>query len=761
MKLLTLLIFFLMASAHAANIGDDSVNLGDGNNPSTEKAIIFNDGSPLANRKKISIDGTTKNLKSNSNVFELGDNTASDKSIILNKGGVNPEIKWNDTLSRWEFSSDGTLYKAFGSGSGSGDGGVNLIGNSGFEDGIALEWLNVGGTFTQETYATPTDNNSKFARFVASGAGQYFETTAKVIPSFLGFGCMADIKYFSATNNAFKIQAIDGSANVLAEQTLALTSSIVKSPTITFPCPAVAGTVKLRVESLIAATIDADDGYIGGNKGIVSSSQANVLGTLKISGCSTNFSTASLTLAGLGTNTSCVYTATGKVLAPSTQVAGFRISKVPKGRLAIRALGAFQKSNTTTNSSLAFVISDRSNLISGAENFGTAATGSGLTHGFPSISGNIPSGAVTSNVNFEIFGRTTVASSPALIDVTIPLEFEVLFFPDESDTGFLTNDQSGWFIDANIGGANPSLGTTAITSYASVGDNSLDLVLNPGSASAKIPCNSTNPATGLTCAVGNEQVGAVFTPPYAGHFDVCFYFTHSVGMGTSSGIETTFQSMLTANASQTILTEGKQRTTSGSSLGGTSALGTINPVTTCGTFNFSDTSEKTVRLMYEQAVSGAVSTSAVLADRSGTTGQRDIRVTVRPSTMNIARPVLTGDQVTSDGTTNPKLMGFSYGGNADCTSICGSGVTCTLCRPIGVASGVTMVGQPTTGDYRINGIDGNKWNCEGAAISGTSTAFVKSKNPQISTSFHEVVSYISGTGANSYTLGTITCVGKE
>jgi hypothetical protein len=415
-------------------------------------------------------------------------------------------------------------------------------------------------------------------------------------------------------------------------------------------CPTAGTLIKVRFESLAAGTLEADKVYLGSDNRLVEISQAQVLGTLTISGCASNFSTASLTLASLGTSSSCVYSASGRVLAPSTQVAGFRVSNVPKGRLVIRALGAFQKSNTTTNSSISFVISDRTNLVSGAENFGTAATGSGLTFGFPSISGNIPSGPTTSSVNFEIFGRTTVGTSPALIDVTLPLEFEVLHFPESSDLA-VTSDQSEWQIDANIGGAQIAL-NNSVSSYTELAtSSSLDLVLRSGSAPARIPCAGTNPATGLTCAAGNESVGVNFTPPFTGYFDACFEFSGRQTTIGASEAYLAFQPVLTANSSQTILQEGGSRLVNNQSNDTGGNISQMTPFSNCGTFYFADTSEKTIRLMYE---SQNIVAAFVEASRAAGYGQPDIHVIVRPSTMNIARPVLTGDQVTKPGTINEK-----------------------------------------------------------------------------------------------------------
>lgn len=607
MKLYTnlLLVFLLSFNALAANIGDDKLNLGDGNNASTDKEIIFNDGT--ASKKKLSIDGTTKNLKTNVNNVEVGDDIGTgDKSIIFKRGGSNPAIKWNETLDRLEFSSNGSLYKAFGSGSGSGDGGVNLIENSGFEDGISLEWTFSGGTFNQQTYTNATDNNSKFARFVASGAGQYFETTAQVIPDFLGVGCMADIKYYTTTNNAFKIMAIDGSANTLAEQTLASNTSLIKSPTITFPCPAPAATVKLRVQSILAATIDADDGYIGGNKNLA---QIDCGGTRDCE------ATAYVRVSTGGTvvkdeldviSGNCVLSGTNNEVATCTFNSGIYSTEPIVTATACQLNTSGTDRNVAvhdlTSTSVAFT---RRNLVNtggdAAFCFSVTKTGSDFNKAAP---------------------QTAV-----------------------------TSDQSNWFINANIGGANPSLGILSVSSYTGIESASLDLVLNQGSAPAKIPCSLTNASTGLTCLSGNESIGLTFVPPHAGEFKVCAYYSHLINVSTGS-IDATFQLVETSPNTQTIIQEGNNRLSS-YDINSDSK----HPYSNCGIFYFSNTTEKTIRLMFEQLITGTVISSSILADRSATVGQRDIHFTVESLTQNIARPVLTGDQVTTPNAT--KAIVFS------------------------------------------------------------------------------------------------------
>lgn len=51
-----------------------------------------------------------------SNVFTFGDGTNGNKTLRANTAATNkPELRWNNSLSRWEFSTDGITFQPFGS----------------------------------------------------------------------------------------------------------------------------------------------------------------------------------------------------------------------------------------------------------------------------------------------------------------------------------------------------------------------------------------------------------------------------------------------------------------------------------------------------------------------------------------------------------------------------------------------------------------------------------------------------------------------
>lgn len=186
-----------------------------------------------------------------------------------------------------------------------------------------------------------------------------------------------------------------------------------------------------------------------------------------------------------------------------------------------------------------------------------------------------------------------------------------------------------WHIDANIGGANPSLGTSALTSYTEVADGGLDLVINTSkdSALAEIPCSSGTSSTGYTCSGVFEHVGIAFIPHGTGIYEACF--TVAPVVGGTGGVTTVWQVIETPNSSTSILQEGGDRVNKTYIIG---AQDTSPSSSVCGTFSFSDTSKKTLRLMREQVTVGSPSFHNLYADRYNSLGQRDIHVTVRPLT---------------------------------------------------------------------------------------------------------------------------------
>jgi hypothetical protein len=673
------------SQAGTLSYNGNALSVGDGAN-SANKTFTFDKGgsSPFFqyNFSTGAIDtGNLSLFNHTGNNLTVGDGADTNKVLKFNKGANSPEIRYNSTTSKLEFSNDASLYKAIGSGTGSGgDGGVNLLTNPSFEDGVSIDWSNTGGTFTQGTYTNGTESDAKYANFVASGSGQYFETALKSVPDSLGAGCMADLKYFGGSGN-FKLQALDSSANVLSEIVLPNTTAWQKSQTLAYPCPAPGATMRARVISTGAGTIQGDLAYLGGNKNISQIAQARLAAEIKFVG------TASCLLQyGSGGS----YATATAAACPGPTIIDQRIGTC----LTTDVDGPVVTCNNMPAGDYVLLYTLAAGVNAGSQG-GLAVTDGSSTQGHISVPyaaaaiygqtiigkfSYSSSGSRTWTIVGRGFGNTTILYNNVADQNDINLK--ILYYPTTSETA-VTNEQSSWFVDANLGGANVAVSTNS--TYVEATDAGLNMVLNSGSASAEVPCSGTNPSTGLTCAAGSESMGVVFTPPYAGWFDVCAYGSANTAAATVSVISRLIE---TPNNAQTNLQTGQAAPETYSAAG----AATTNQ-SSCSTFYFANTTKRTVRLMYEANGSGSFT-----ADRSGTIGQRDWRFTVRPALQNIARPVLTGDQVTTPNAASPRVYALEFGGASRGTSC--TSTPCTL--HFNPGNWVTSVTRNSAGNYTVN-----------------------------------------------------------
>lgn len=557
--------------------------------------------------------------------------------------GTNQELRANTTTNKIEYTNDGTNYKPIGSGSGSGgSSGVNLLPNDSLEDGIVTGWTSSGGTFSSQTYSSAVEGDTKYARFVSSMAGQFVETTAVAIPTNFGAGCQADFKKVNvSTASAFKIQAMDTTGAIVYAEQVIPSSSWVKVPTISFPCPASGTLVKLRLASLLAATIDFDRGYFGSNQNLVSVSQNIIAGEsywATTSGCNLIRATSG-TLGAFSTASSCpastvVDQKLGTWLSVDVDKIQQTINNLPAGEYKATF---FLNQSQSVNNGAAFTIFDGTTTCLPSGGNGSAAANAAT------VVSCIFKYTSAGNRVFEPYASNTSGNVSINNEVSnFVTKFQLERWASSNEVA-VSNEQASWFIDANMGGANIGLGTAAQSSYIEVQNVNLDLVNNTskGSASVEIACAAGTASSGPNCGAAAESVGIAFIPPSPGLFEVCASYTQTQ---TDSG-DIVYQLIETSNLNATIIQEGGMR------LNNTAPAGVILSSLNCGTFNFADTSKRTIRLMYEKT--STTGNPNLVADRSATSGQRDMKWTVRPLLSAFHRPVFV----------DPKVVLFSGAGS--------------------------------------------------------------------------------------------------
>lgn len=750
-KLISLITLFSF-SIQAATITDDKLTVGKKASASA-KEIVFdtNDG---ANNKKLSVDKITKKLSATSDEVIVGDGTASDKALTFNRGGSNAQVKWNELTDKLQFSNDGTTFKDLGTGGGGGGStGVNVLTNDSFEDavgGVITDWSNTGGTLTQQTYTNSVEGDAKYFQFVATGAGQYFEMVKTVPTNFNGQGCQVDFKKLNiATADLFKVEALDASNNVLATGNVKV-SSWQKFPTLSFVCPAAGATFKIRVTSLAAGTLQGDKAYLGSNQNLVYSSQAKLYGSVKFgTDCDWNV-TSTTSYQPYTADAACTVTTSGDILAPSTNIPGFRFkSGTPAGiYFVVASLPTYSQVTSGTPRSYFQAFYDGVAVGSEAMLLNQAAAAS--LSAFTGLNNTLSfATSLGSEKLFEIRQKTNGSSNARInTDATSETRFDIYFYPASSEVA-VSPEQASWFIDANIGGANPAMPAGAQSTYTEVINSNLDMVINSskGSASAEIACSNGNSSTGLTCTTGQESLGIAFTPGAgAGLYEICAVS----GFSLSSGDNYTFQLVETPNNSLTILQEGGQRSFVTASA--------AHVMRNCGVFNFSDVSKRTIRLMYESTASTVGSTFSL--DRGATIGQRDMNWTIRPLLSAYNRPILVGGSNVTPGLTSSSVDSFSVSfGTTNATTQC-SASPCSYFDQIG--SGATNLVRNAQGNYTLNFAGSyQKVKCNGTIQeSATSTTQL---TPTLTCSNCNSVTFqaINNSGLNRDAYGTLYCQGQK
>lgn len=292
-----ILLFILAITANAANIGDDTVNIGKPGSTDT-KALIFRD----VNKSSLSVDHTTGDATYSGNKLSLGDGVDADKffTFDIGLGANNPSFLWDTTKQKLR-QSIGGVVKDIGSGSGSGGGenfnnGFTSEDNANAEDGTS-GWTNSGGGAFAVTTTDPLEGDQSFT-FTPSAQNDYVESSVLDFDKdiFKGRACEARITYVGGDEN-LSLKVLDANNDVLAEQVIPA-HSITGQESIFFLCPTAAailgdsnkGDLRLRVENTGASAaplIKWDKSYNGTLRGLTETTLPDVF-SAKVSGSSGN-----------------------------------------------------------------------------------------------------------------------------------------------------------------------------------------------------------------------------------------------------------------------------------------------------------------------------------------------------------------------------------------------------------------------------------------------------------------------------------------
>jgi hypothetical protein len=521
---------------------------------------------------------------------------------------------------------------------------VNLLKNPGFESRTS-QWSKTGSsTFSIESSAPLSGTYS--ANWDASATGEFFRSSTYTIPAGLkGVTCVIQMKYLwdTGTSGHILMNVDDGTSNV-AQLSLDPTSSATpRTAQVSFTCPT-SGTLRFELESTANATqITVDDMFVGTGKSTLQIAQSQLLGAVNYNNAANcEVSTTSGTVAEVADDADCNSRAViGNASFVNNQFKMRFANGIPAGRYELTTMVPAYVTGAST--ACEFYIRSTSGVGSNMPAHYAVLDTAGNAQSNPraqtvNIAWNQTTATTGATDFFMEWRRTSGAGTCFMGTVNAggaTFSMSLKKYPLQSAEA-LTLETTGWFFDGNIGGANPSLGTVSNATYSQIANSGLDLVLASGSVTGQIACDAA-PATGLTCA-GNEATGVTLNIPYAGMFEACFSFMHSAQTGAGGSVASIFQVVRTADGSPTIVEEGKSRIQSSNGI----ASSVIElPHTNCGTFNIPSAGKHSFKLYFEQAASGTIATSLLVADRLAANGQRDIHVTVRPLNQQMPAPVFT------------------------------------------------------------------------------------------------------------------------
>ncbi len=630
----------------------NNLSVGDGLNTS-DKTLKLNKGasSPTFRHNFTSGDLEIENapvLNQKGNTLSVGDGTNTNKVLKFNKGASSPEIRYNSTTGKLQFTNDTTTYKDIGSGSGGG-GGTNLLQevNPDFESGTS-NWTASGGTFIAET-TTPLFGLQS-GDWDSNASGQTLSSALVTIQrGFIGKKCTADLEYRWPTgvSGDLSFQVVNQVPNILA--TVALeptTGSNIRKAFLAFDCPTTA-TDQLRARLISNVTnpavIDIDDVFVGVNKSTTNVTQASVWARarwLPNPSCQWDAAGGGTILthwtdfpADTDCNNPQVF---GQAVVPATKVPRLGVANLPPGKYRLEAKG--WHGNAGSNS-IVWTTTDGTN-DGGDRVFSISA--SGVYQG--PILGFFEYTSAQSNVEFRVISQLTSGSGSGIIPNAENTQNETLYelvlyrYPVEAGEA-LNLETTGYYVEGNIGGANIVLGNSLISTYNEVTNGSLDLVVRTGSAPAGIACSSGNPSVvgSLTCSAGSETPGITFNVPYAGKYEVCSN-GYMVATGTSQAVAGWQLYEVPNSGALTLIQAGGQKQMVHGMTGSTFDTGSAFSI--CGNFDFTSAGQKTIKLLRTQP-SNTVTNFLLMADRDGSTGQRDIRFVVRAITQQFPAPVFT------------------------------------------------------------------------------------------------------------------------
>jgi hypothetical protein len=548
--------------------------------------------------------------------------------------------KYNEAIAAWQEIS--------GSGGGSGR---NLVNDPGFEDGGST-WTASGGSYTIATSGSNLLFDLKSGVFNASASGQKLCSQLVSIPNgFYGSNGEA-AAYFKTAATDYIFYASDGS-NILGSSQVVTASSDATQQGVNFIFPK-SGSIQFCVESQSnAADIVIDDTYIGAATNLILTGRPFV-GFKAMS--------ATPTAASFGSGDPVVFSSLGTDgfdteggYNTSTGIYTVKVAGKYEVTCSLSVTGTY----TAAGASNVYLIKN-----SVAFAFVSADVDAGNVRANPSATALID---LAYGDELECHPESN-ATGPGFTNYEPANYFEAFLIQPTDSIGIAPNKP--WYVDAYLGGADPSLGTSTVGSLQGIEDVNLSIAAESGSLPVEIPCSSTNPSSPGTCGAGNGQVGVAFTPTSSGRAEVCadFSIVTQFSGGGGESYYAAFKWVQTTNTSQTPLATANSAAEV--SWSGIDNVQLSTGRRACGTFDVIANQKQTLRLFYQQVVTGSPTNFSFRANQNPGNQPSNTHITVRMLDQQTPAPIIVnGVQSSYPGNSRLEWMGL--------TSVC-TGSPCNV-----------------------------------------------------------------------------------
>ncbi len=420
--------------------------------------------------------------------------------------------------------------------------------------------------------------------------------------------------------------------------------------------------IDVKATSAITGTVNVDACYVG--KAVPTAvAQPQLIGTATVTGCSSNWSTSSTTFAAFSAVSGCSYSTTGALLAPSTNIPGFKVASLAPGDYRIEYSGvlAINDGSTFNNDRGLYQFTDGTNTAREQEGLGisTSSTNSISTS---SLSQTISYSTAQSNVTLQVYGignSSGVSGGFATINGTsvYPGVFKLWYFP--------TSQQTAYRADATP--ANWSGYQTVASGWTTTSSTFAD----PAAGTTVALTQLTNRNFGTVSSAASSLPGVLATLPRAGTYKVCATVTLSdSSVGTMSA--------RLVDGSSTVINAGV--------VVPDFSAGSLVPAVVCGDYVSATGGATTFKLQL------AVSTGTASIANGLVSGSPAISWSILEEDAPMPAPYLTGS-VTSNTSGQEHVERVTV--SASCTS-----TPCTIASQSG--SWLSSISRSATGSYTLN-----------------------------------------------------------